>query len=171
MNGSLSRRLLLWVGTAAALPRSVLAARRQAAPDFALDDAHGVRRSLADFRGKVVVLNFWATWCPPCRTEIPLLQRVHTAYAARGFTVVGVAMDERGWAAVTPFLAQHRVEYPVLLGNAAVARRYGGLKTLPYTLFLDRAGRVVATHAAALTETPLRRIVETLLSEAGDEGE
>jgi cytochrome c biogenesis protein CcmG/thiol:disulfide interchange protein DsbE len=140
------------------------------APDFTVKDSDR-QVTLSQLRGQIVVLNFWATWCPPCRTEIPLLQRVHTAYAARGFTVVGVAMDERGWAAVTPFLAQHRVEYPVLLGNAAVARRYGGLKTLPYTLFLDRAGRVVATHAAALTETPLRRIVETLLSEAGDEGE
>ena len=80
-------------------------------------------------------------------------------------------MDERGWAAVTPFLARRRVEYPVLLGNAAVPRRYGGLKTLPDTLLLDRTGRVVATYDAALTRAPLRRIVATRLAEAGNEQE
>jgi peroxiredoxin len=141
-------------------------AARPAAPDFELRDSHGVVRRLSGFRGKVVVLNFWATWCPPCRAEIPWLETVHRDYAARGFTVLGVAMDERGWPAVTPFLAGHKVNYPVLLGTPHVARQYGGLKTLPRTVFLDRHGRIVATHDALLGEAPLRKIVELLLTEA-----
>ena len=125
---------------------------------------------MSDFRGKVVLLNFWATWCAPCRTEIPILNRVHRDYAKRGFSVVGVAMDERGWPAVTPFLASEKVDYPVLLGNAAVARFYGGLEVLPRTLFLDRLGRVVAARGALLAEAPLRRIVEILLAEPPEAG-
>lgn len=142
------------------------ASDRPRAPDFHLHDSRGVRRKLSEFLGKVVLLNFWATWCAPCLAEIPALNRVHRAYAERGFTVLGVAMDERGWAAVTPFLAERRIDYPVLLGNAAVARLYGGLKVLPHTLFLDREGCVVADYGAVLKEAQLRKILETLLAES-----
>lgn len=142
------------------------AGERPPAPDFRLLDMQGVRRKLSDFRGKVVLLNFWATWCAPCRSEIPALNRVHRDYQSRGLAVVGVAMDDRGWAAVTPFVTGFEVDYPVLLGNAAVARQYSGLKTLPRTLFLDRDGRIVASHDAALSEAHLRKIAETLLAES-----
>jgi len=159
-SGTHTRRA--WMAMAAA----IAAPTRPLAPDFQATDAHGRRRRLSDFRGKVVALNFWATWCGPCRREIPMLRRVHHDYAARGFAVVGVAMDAKGWAAVTPYLAQHAVDYPVLLGDAAIARRYGGLKTLPRTLFLDRAGREVARYDAALEERATRRVVEALLAES-----
>ncbi|HEU0138233.1 MAG TPA: TlpA disulfide reductase family protein [Bryobacteraceae bacterium] len=139
---------------------------RPLAPDFRLLDMQGVRRKLSDFRGKVVLLNFWATWCAHCKSEIPALNRVHRDYQARGVAVVSVAMDDRGWAAVTPFVTEFEVDYPVLLGNAAVARQYGGLKTLPHTLFLDRDGHIVASHEAALSEAHLRKIAETLLAES-----
>lgn len=141
------------------------ASERPPAPDFQLPDSRGTRRKLTEFRGRVVLLNFWATWCPPCRAEIPLLNQAHRDFAPRGFAVVGVAMDERGWPAVTPFLAQHQVDYPVLLGNAAVARAYGGMKSLPRTFFLDRAGRIVAAHNAALGEKHLYRVIGKLLAE------
>lgn len=161
----LSRRRMWRFAGAAVLSGGAFAAGRERAPDFELRDAQGVKRRLSEFRGKVVILNFWATWCAPCRKEIPLLNRIHQAYARRGLTVLGIAMDERGWPAVTPFLEREEVDYPVLLGNAAVARRYGGLKVLPRTLFLDRNGGVVAAYEALLAEGPLRRIVEMLLAE------
>jgi len=149
------------------LPLLLLAlAARAPAPDFELRDSTGTVRRLADFRGKVVVLSFWTTWCAPCRAEVPVLAAVQREYSSRGFTVLAVAMDARGWPAVTPFLSEHKVNYPVLLGTPGVARLYGGLKTLPRTLFLDRRGRIVAAHGGLLGEVPLRRIVETLLSEA-----
>jgi len=141
------------------------ASDRPFAPDFQLRDAQGIRRRLSDFRGKVVLLDFWATWCAPCVAEIPALNRLHRDYGPRGFTVLAVAMDERGWAAVTPFLAERQLEYPVLLGDPKVARLYGGLKTLPLKLFLDREGRVVARHDAILPEACSRSIVEKLLAE------
>ncbi len=145
---------------------SGIAAERPLAPDFELRDSKGKKRKLSDFRGQVVLLNFWATWCAPCRTEIPWLKNVHAEFKDEGFQVLGVAMDERGWRAVTPFVAQYEVNYPVLLGNAEVARDYGGLEVLPQTLFLDRRGRVVAKHNAILSPEHLHKIVRTLLSEA-----
>lgn len=161
---SLLRRRLVRILFAAAGPAAWGTCRRPPAPDFVAYDARGVKRRLSDYRGNLVVLNFWATWCDPCRAEIPALNRVHLAYRAQGFTVVGVAMDQRGWAAVTPFLIEHGVTYPVLLGNAAVARSYGGLKSLPQTLFLDREGRIVASHGSLLKEADLRKLVESLLA-------
>jgi thiol-disulfide isomerase/thioredoxin len=113
------------------------AAERPLAPNFQAYDSQGVRRKLSEFRGKVVLLNFWSTWCPPCTAEIPALNKVYRDYGARGFIVVAVAMDERGWAAVTPFVTQFRMDYPVLLGNGRLARLYGGLKSSP----LDHAHR------------------------------
>ena len=143
----------------------VCASEREAAPGFSLYDSEGTKRKLSDYQGQVVLLNFWATWCAPCRTEIPWLKDIHEEYSREGFAVVGVAMDERGWRAVTPFLAEYDVDYPVLLGNAKVARLYGGLETLPKTLFLDRKGRIVAVHEAILSKAHLRKIVELLLAE------
>jgi thiol-disulfide isomerase/thioredoxin len=138
---------------------------RPPAPDFRLQDDSGGTLRLSQLRGKIVVLNFWATWCAPCRAEMPVLSRIHKQFASQGLAVVGIAADQRGWAAVKPFLAANPVQYPVLLSTPRVARAYGGLKVLPYTVFVDRQGRIVATHSAALTEAQLTRVVEALLAE------
>lgn len=135
------------------------------APDFRLPDRSGTLQSLSAFRGRVVVLNFWATWCKPCRQEMPALDRIAREYAPLGVTVLGVAMDERGWVAVTPFLAQFPVTYPILLGNPRVARDYGGLKTLPLTVFIDQHGRIAASQDQTLSESQLRKAVEAMLLE------
>jgi peroxiredoxin len=163
------RRGFLRFLTGLGIPGVLSAIKRPAAPDFELPDAKGKKRKLSEFRGKVVLLNFWATWCPPCRAEMPELNRLHHEYADRGFTVLGVAMDERGWRAVTPFLSTHRIDYPVLLGNAGVANDYGGVRTIPHTLFLDREGRVVATYGAALDLPAFRKSIEAMLAEAPPE--
>ncbi len=135
----------------------------QNAPEFRLPDSSGTLQSLSFYRGQVDVLNFWATWCKPCRQEMPALDCIAREYASRGVTVLGVAMDQRGWAAVTPFLAQFPVSYPILLGNPRIARDYGGLRTLPFTVFIRRDGRIAATHAEELTEAQLRKALEVML--------
>lgn len=136
---------------------------RPAAPAFQLRDQQGRTRTLADFRGKPLILNFWATWCRPCRAEMPWLNEVRRR--TPGIAVVGVAMDEQGWRVVTPFLAQYRIRYPILLGTPEVARAYGGLKTLPETVFIDREGRVVAAHQGLLTREQFDKIAGALLRE------
>ncbi len=90
---------------------------RKTAPDFSLTDANGAKMKLSDLRGKVVLLNFWATWCGPCVIEIPWFESFEQQYKSKGFEVVGVSMDEDGWPAVKPFIAEHKMNYRVLLGD------------------------------------------------------
>ncbi len=116
------------------------------APDFTLKDAAGKRVSLSDYKGKVVLLNFWATWCGPCKVEIPWFIEFEKQYRGQGFTVLGVSMDEDGWKAITPYVAEHHVNYPVVLGDEAVNERYGGIDALPTTLVIGRDGKVTAIH-------------------------
>ncbi len=101
---------------------------RRTAPDFSLDDANGHTIRLSDYRGRVVLLNFWATWCPPCKIEIPWFVEFQNQYQADGLTVLGVSMDEDGWKAVRPFLAARKINYPIVVGNDDVSRRYGGIE-------------------------------------------
>jgi thiol-disulfide isomerase/thioredoxin len=125
--------------------------RPAASPDFTLKDLEDHDVSLSQFNGKVVLVNFWATWCGPCRIEIPWLIELQEKYAARGFTVLGVAMDEEGKSAVAPFVQKERfkvagtsqsMNYPVVLGNDATADKFGGLVGFPTSLLISRDGRV-----------------------------
>src|SRR5258707_4017532 len=100
---------------------------RKVAPDFTLMDAAGVSVKLSDYKGKVVLLNFWATWCGPCKLEIPWFIEFEKAYKDRGFATLGVSMDEDGWKAVKPFVAQKAMNYPVMVGDGRGAQLYGGI--------------------------------------------
>jgi peroxiredoxin len=122
------------------------APNRAPAPAFTLQDAKGTNVSLADFKGKVVLLNFWATWCGPCKVEIPWFEEFQTKYANQGFAVVGVSMDDDGWKSVKPFMEARNINYPIVLGNEAVSQAYGGIDSLPTTLLIDREGRIAAQH-------------------------
>jgi TonB family protein len=97
------------------------------------------------YRGKVVLLNFWASWCPPCRIEIPSFVDLKRVYGSRGFEVIGVAMDESGWVSVRPFMDALNVNYPVVLGDDELAEQYGA-HNLPITFLIDRQGRIAARH-------------------------
>jgi peroxiredoxin len=134
---------------------------RTAAPDFSLKDAKGATVHLADYKGRVVVLDFWATWCGPCKIEIPWFMEFQQQFKDRGFSVVGVSMDEGGWDDVKPFIEQHKINYPILLGNDTVDQSYSkllatlrhmkvdqanGLESLPTTFLIDRSGRIAAVH-------------------------
>lgn len=121
-------------------------------PLFALADTAGMQRSIGEWDGKALMINFWATWCPPCRREIPLLNALQAEYAPRGFAVVGVAVDFR--EDVLAYLRDTPVDYPVLIGeqDALDAMRAFGLETtgFPVTVFTDTAGRIVTVHVGEL---------------------
>ncbi len=124
---------------------------RQAAPELALEDSAGKTMTLKNYRGKVVLLDFWATWCHGCVKEIPWFAGFEKTYGAKGLAVVGVSMDEGGWNAVKPFLAENQVPYRMLLGNEATAKRFG-IESLPDTFLIDREGKVAAAYRATLVD-------------------
>lgn len=136
---------------------------RKAAPDFSLKDANGQAVRLADYRGKVVLLNFWATWCGPCKMEIPWFVDFERKYKDQGFAVIGISMDEDGWRAVKPFVAQAGINYRVLLGDDAVSQLYGGVDSLPSTFLIDREGRIAGVHIGLVSKSRYESDLNDLL--------
>jgi cytochrome c biogenesis protein CcmG/thiol:disulfide interchange protein DsbE len=134
------------------------------APDFTVKDAAGHSVRLSDYRGRVVLLNFWATWCPQCRREIPWFVEFQKKYGADGLTVIGVSLDVAGWKAIRPFLDRRNVNYPILLGNEEVNRLYGGLDALPTTLVIGRDGRTEFYHSGVVGRDTYQTEILTLLS-------
>lgn len=122
---------------------SAVATQGAAAPDFTLTDLQGQPVKLSDLRGKAVVLNFWATWCPPCKEEIPWFIELQKRYGAAGLQVVGVSMDDGDQKDVEKFAAENSINYPVLFGKENVAAQYGGIDYLPTTFYIDRNGVVL----------------------------
>jgi len=113
------------------------------APDFTLESLDGKSIKLSDFRGKAVLLNFWATWCGPCKIETPWLVQLQSEYGSQGLQVVGVAMDDSGKDEIAKFAKEMGVNYPVLLGKEAVGDEYGGVPALPESFFISRDGKIV----------------------------
>jgi peroxiredoxin len=140
---------------------------RRPAPDFTLTDAHGALIKLSDFKGKVVLLNFWARWCGPCKIEIPWFIEFEKMYRDRGFAVLGVSMDDDGWQAVKPFIEVHKVNYRIAIGNDQLAELYGGILSLPTTFIVDRDGRIAAVHVGLVSKSKYESEILRLLD--GDE--
>jgi len=114
-------------------------AASSAAPDFTLQDMAGKKVRLADLKGRVVLIEFWATWCPPCRAEIPAIERLHTQYGDKGLTVLAVAMDEGGWDGVKAFATERKITYTVLRGTEDVSAKYM-VRLIPATFLVDKQG-------------------------------
>lgn len=136
---------------------------RKPAPEFSLQDANGAAVKLADYKGKVVLLNFWATWCGPCALEIPWFTEFQQQYKSKGFEVLGVSMDDDGWKAVKPYLAEHKVNYRVVLGNDSVSQLYGGVDSLPTTFLIDQNGKVAYVHVGLAGKNDYLNEIQTLL--------
>jgi thiol-disulfide isomerase/thioredoxin len=123
-------------------PPSVLG-KSTPAPDFTLESLDGKSMKLSDFRGKAVALNFWATWCGPCKIETPWLVQLQSEYGGQGLQVVGVAMDDSGKDEIAKFAKEEGMNYPVLIGKEDVGDAYGGVPALPETFFIGRDGKIV----------------------------
>ena len=113
------------------------------APHFTLQDVRGNTLRLNDLRGKVVLLNFFATWCAPCIQETPDFVRLHGKFKAQGFEIVGIGMDMEGAAALAPFVKRFAIPYPILVGTRKVVVDYGEIKGVPTSFFIDRQGYIV----------------------------
>jgi peroxiredoxin len=137
---------------------------RSPAPAFALEDSAGKTVKLSDFRGQVVLLNFWATWCGGCQTEIPSLVQLESKYKADGFNVLGVSMDDDGWKAVTPYLKAKKVNYPVVIGNDSLTQQYA-VAAMPVTVLIDRKGRIADQHSGVINTDEYQPLIESLLKE------
>jgi len=138
------------------------AATRLAAPDFALPQPDGPDLRLSSYRGKVVLLDFWATWCDPCREEIPHLVELQQRYGDRGLQIIGISMDD-SIEPVSPFYQQFHMNYPVVMGSAKTGELYGGVLGLPITFLIDRDGRIYSKHIGATDAAVFEREIKSLL--------
>ncbi|MFH0731672.1 MAG: TlpA disulfide reductase family protein [Candidatus Omnitrophota bacterium] len=113
------------------------------APSFTLTDINGNSFDSSGLKGKVVILDFWATWCPPCREEIPHFVELDKQYNDKGLAVVGISLDEGGASAVKSFAQENGISYPILIGTQEVQSAYGGIRGIPTTFIIDRNGNIV----------------------------
>lgn len=137
----------------------------QPAPDFALKDMDGTVHHLSDYRGKVVMLNFWATWCPPCRKELPEYATFQTQYGSQGLQFLGIALDDEGLAKVKPWIAAHPVPYPIMLPDDKVAAAYGEMASIPVTFIIDRKGILRSSFVGIRQEDVVEGMFKPLLAE------
>ena len=145
------------------------------APAFTLQDLNGRKVSLASYRGKAVLLNFWATWCAPCKIETPWIVELRNRYASQGFEVLGISTegedlkpdDTVGWAkdkaAINKFVQQEKVTYPMLLDGDSISTPYGGLDDLPTSFFVNRKGIVVAAQLGLTSEADIESNIRKAL--------
>jgi peroxiredoxin len=139
------------------------AASRRTAPSFELKDADGATAQLADYKGKVVLLNFWATWCSPCKAEMPWFEEFDKKFKDRGFAVLGVSVDEEGWNAVKPYIKEKGYHYRFMLSTEAVSTLYGGVDALPTTFIIDKDGKIAAVHTGLVAKAVYKKQIEELL--------
>jgi peroxiredoxin len=140
------------------------AAPNKLAPDFELKSMDGRSVRLSDFRGKAVVLNFWATYCAPCRIEMPWLVDFYERYKSQGLEIVGVSMDDGNQEQVGAFTKEMHVNYTILLGNHSVGDAYGGARFLPQTFLVDRDGRIIQTLIGIKTKEDFEDNIRLLLA-------
>ena len=146
------------------LPVNATDATRKPAPTFTLSDSKGVPVSLANYKGKVVLLNFWATWCHGCVQEMPWFIEFQDKYRSNGLAVIGLSMDEDGWKAVTPFVKEKKVNYPVFIANQNLADQFG-LAAMPMTLLIDRDGNIATKYEGVVDREACEKQIRSLLEE------
>ncbi len=141
-------------------------------PELTLKDLDGKDVSLSEYKGKVVLVNFWATWCEPCRIEIPWLIEMQQKYGPKGFVILGIALDEEGKSVVAPFVSKERFDvngsklpmsYKILIGNDDAADKFGGLFGYPTSILISRDGRQIKRVTGIISEDEMSKIIESQL--------
>ena len=132
------------------------------APDFSLTDSSDTPIKLSAYKGKVILLDFWATWCGGCKVEIPWYVEFQNKYRDAGLSAIGVSMDADGWKSVKPFLAEHKLNYPVVIGNDDLGEQFG-LVNMPLTLLIDRNGNIAESHAGVVDKDSFEAKIRGLL--------
>jgi peroxiredoxin len=138
--------------------------QRKPAPDFTLNDTQGQSVRLSGYKGKVVLLDFWATWCGACQFEVPWYSEFSKKYGDKGLAVVGVSMDKDGLTAVKPYMEQKKMDYTVVLGSDDLVLPFG-LKTIPVTWLIDRDGKVAVAHVGMVDKDSFEGNIQKLLQE------
>jgi len=134
------------------------------APAFTLQDLNGNNVSLADFKGKVVILDFWATWCPPCIKEIPDFIELYQKYKDKGFAMLGISLDQAGISVVQSFAQKYKINYPIMMTDGRIDKEYGGITAIPTTFVIDPAGNIHKKYVGyiekAVFEADIKKLLE-----------
>ena len=138
--------------------------REKPAPSFTLKSVDGKTVSLADYKGKAVLLNFWATWCGPCKLEMPWLIEMQKKYASQGFTVLGISEDDGSTKEVSDFMAKMGVDYPVLMYDDQLNKAYGGIDYLPTSYYIGRDGKVIVESGGLISESEMEANIQKILA-------
>jgi cytochrome c biogenesis protein CcmG/thiol:disulfide interchange protein DsbE len=148
------------------------------APEFTLSDISGRKVSLADYKGKAVLLNFWATWCGPCKVEIPWILKLREQYAGKGFEVLGVSSDDldkgdkkllaQETADIAKFAKDQSISYPVLIDGDSISHPYGGVDSLPTSFYIDRKGTIVAQTIGLVSRDEMEANIKKALGSQGE---
>jgi cytochrome c biogenesis protein CcmG/thiol:disulfide interchange protein DsbE len=139
------------------------------APVFILENAAGVKQSLADYKGKVIVLNFWATWCPPCRREIPDFIELQKQYGSQGLQIVGIAVDQEGWSVVKPFISQNGINYPIFMSTEETYETYQQFLpadqqgAIPFTFIIGKNGAIQKHIVGSADKATFEGLIKPLL--------
>ena len=158
----MKKTLSLWIGIFFLMAAGAAVLRAQSenvpAPDFVLKDLQGKDLKLADYKGKVLVLNFWATWCPPCRAEIPDFVEAYAANKDKGLEILGVSVDRMTADRLLPFVSKAKINYPVVLADAKIVQDYEPGDYIPATIIIDKKGIVRHRHVGQIDKETLVRL-------------
>lgn len=136
----------------------------ESAPSFTLKDLNGENVSLSDFKGKMVILDFWATWCPPCVAEIPHFIELYEQYKDQGFAMVGISLDREGVDVVKSFVQKYGINYPILMSDGQVAQAYGGITSIPTTFVIDSANNIRRKYIGYRDKSVFEADIKTFLA-------
>lgn len=146
-------------------PNYVPAAQKSSAsaPEFTLPTSDGKTLKLSDYKGKVVILDFWATWCPPCRKGIPDLVDLKKRYGNKGLEIIGISLDQDTKPDVVPFIKEYKINYPVVYGDANIVMQYGGIRSIPTSFVIDKEGKIIASYVGLISSLTYENHVKKLL--------